>query len=166
MAFRVLKALQVPSDVYEYRLKICLACKWYKEKTRSCGTKYAAHFVDGVKGEIESISLKGDVVRHYRKPIRLCGCDVYDKALFGFTSCPAEKWGRYGIRNSELAELRKISLQLRKTGKLELGSADAVKFKIYLSKLTGKNVELTNCPSCINDLLELSLSATAEIEIE
>lgn len=161
MAFRAV----VPSEVQAQRMNICEACKWFKDSTKSCGTLITQAFKDRV-GEVDAVEVKGNVVRHYRKPIKLCGCYMPAKTELAWASCPAEKWGTFGLGHKELARLKTIALELKRTGRLELGSEKAIMFKLYLSKLTGKNVELTNCPSCINELLELSLSATAEIEIE
>jgi hypothetical protein len=155
----------VPSKVQKERIEICEACKWFKESTKSCGTLIAAA-VQSKVGDVDMVEIKENKVRHYRKPIKLCGCRMPAKTMLTWAQCPADKWGRYGINTEELKDLRRIALELRKTGKLELMSDKHIKFQIYLRKLTGQNVEIKGCSSCINELLELSLSATQEIEID
>ena len=153
----------VSRDVQAERLTICESCKWFKPNTRSCGTFIGAAFKGSV-GEVEVQAVKDNKVKHYKKPIQLCGCRMDAKVVFAWAGCPADKWLPVRINKDELAELKSLAIQLKKQSSFHSTDEAFQKFLIFMRKLTGQNVQYTGCNDCVRQLLELAEQSVQDIE--
>jgi hypothetical protein len=102
-------------------------------------------------------------VKHYRKKIFLCGCYMPVKTKLAFASCPADKWTTERISPDELIHLKTMLIEWDRIGRL--APTDEHEFVVYLRKLTGENINIGGCYSCLVELVELAKRATFEIEI-
>lgn len=131
----------VPPVVYQNRLAQCKECKWYKASTGSCGTL--------IMGEV--VTDEDNIVRHYRKPIRLCGCVMKWKAKYRLSSCPAGKWSSEAIDATEIEKLREFVTSIEKRDKL---MSDEVRdLARWFSKVSGQTHPVTTCPPCVRDMI-------------
>lgn len=153
----------VTPKVHAERVSICKACKWYKTKTFSCGTFIAAAFQRPVE-DIESVMIKENRVKHYKKPVQLCGCNIIAKAKLAWASCPAEKWLPVRINKDELIELKALAKHLKGRGSVNSNEEVFQKFLIFMRKLTGENVQFKGCNSCMRDLITLAEQSVQDIE--
>lgn len=157
MALNAIASTTIQSE----RIEICRSCKWFVPKSQSCGTLVTQVFRPSV-GEKEVAEIKENNVKYYKKPIKLCGCHMPSKVMFTWASCPADKWLPVGLDKDGLAKLKVMAQEYYRKGRMEFEQQQ--KFLIYMRKLTGKNIELTSCASCLRDLLELALQATQDVE--
>lgn len=155
MNLKAISSNPIQSD----RMRICEACKWYVKPTQSCGTLIKARF-DKPVGTLEKTKIKNNRVTHYNKPIHLCGCFMPAKVKFVWSRCPAEKWGVDRVTDEDLQRLKEIVTEFDRIGKVH----DHHEFIVFLRKLTGENVQQSECHSCILDMISLARQATIEIE--
>ena len=144
----------VKPSIQADRLTICKDCKWYKASTGSCGTLLLGGSVEGDDDNI---------VTHYRRKIRLCGCVMRIKTKYTWTSCPAGKWGTVGISHDELVQVRE--LLTRYEGQTSFTTDELKPFFTAISKISGKNIQVTTCSPCVKEVIEDLRKATQDIEI-
>lgn len=123
------------------RLEICKKCKFFNHKFGTCGTPIIGNAVKAEEND----------VRWYKEKIRLCGCIMSNKVRWRFTSCPAHKWSALNWSEYEIAELDKFITRLNKANKVE--PDDLQKLYGFFSRMTGRNESISNCPSCVRDLI-------------
>jgi hypothetical protein len=85
--------LRIPNEVYQHRMQICYACKYYKPLTKSCGTLFKGDVID--EEELQMLIDAGDVMienANGKKKARTCGCVMPFKARLYFASCSVGKW--------------------------------------------------------------------------
>jgi len=81
-----------PFDVQNDRVNTCRKCKFYKQKSKTCGTP-----------------LLGNEVKFNKKNIKLCGCFMDVKTRFRFARCPANKWrDDHKLTEVEYKELKEL----------------------------------------------------------
>jgi hypothetical protein len=153
----------VSEKIHAERIGICEACKWFKKSTKSCGTLIAAAFQRPVE-DVEAIMIKENRVKHYKKPVQLCGCRMDVKTKFAWASCPAEKWLPVRINKDELIELKALAKYLKGRGSFNSNEEVFQKFLIFMRKLTGENVQFKGCNSCMRDLITLAEQSVQDIE--
>jgi hypothetical protein len=151
----------VPDNVKQERMAICVKCKWYKETTGSCGTLIVANF-NRPKDHVD-IVIEDNIVRHYRKKVKLCGCKMSWKTQFNWAMCPADKWYSYGISNDELVRIKELLEQYKH--KSSLTYLEAKPLFMYASKVSGKNIEQSTCPECVRRIINDLRKATEDIVI-
>jgi len=105
------------------RLNVCKACKYYKEKTRSCG--------DLLKP------------RTLRNGVKLCGCYIPAKAKFKLSSCPNGYWESI-VSEQDKEALREV---ISYSGNLDPEQVKKL-VEVY-NKAIGANAKPTGCSSCL-----------------
>lgn len=118
--------LFVTNQERDRRLKICQACKYFKEDTKSCGTILRP--------------------RTLRNGVYLCGCHMPTKTRFKAAKCGAGNWNEH-ITEEDLNELRKFA------GLSGTITAEQVKeMTDAYNRVMGVNTRYTSCPSCIRQM--------------
>lgn len=153
----------LPTQVQAARIKICHDCKFYVEKTNSCGTFILARLTDGQK-EVTLSKIKDNVVTYYKKKIRLCGCKISEKVKYAWAQCPAGKWPMERVTIEDMERLREVAKEIEAVGSIHTADARMIELYTLLSKLTGQNIQRTSCSSCIRDLINFALNSTKEFE--
>ena len=81
-----------PSKVTAERRAICDKCKYFKKKSKTCGTP-----------------IVGNKVTYRKKEYKLCGCFMDLKARLLYSRCPLGKWqDEYKITELEYKELKEL----------------------------------------------------------
>jgi hypothetical protein len=138
--------LTVPLTIQKTRIEICQACKFYKQSTRSCGTLIVGRKL--TKEELEEID-KDNLVKHYRKKVRLCGCFLPAKTWGIFESCPVGKWGVHALSETEVEQIVSFVDTLPNVGSY---NADTVReLNRWHKLLTGSRKNISTCPNCVRE---------------
>lgn len=165
--------LNVPARVRTARLNECGKCKFYNEEHASCGTPMnlkglikGTHggLVDTDEVDVDVETQELNLVKYYKKKVRLCGCYVKEKTRFAFESCPIGRWGKYRLTDEETELLEAFINTLPKTGKLTTEQVDQVLSWFY--KVAGQ--PLRRCDKCIVaaiDEMRLQLGHKQHIQI-
>jgi len=90
----------VPANVRKERFETCRGCKYYKEQTHSCGTKFIGNKIKDEESEDEN------TVTYYRRKARLCGCDMRLKTWLRLAECPVGKCGKYKLTDEDVEQLK------------------------------------------------------------
>lgn len=147
--------LNVPARVKAQRINICSQCKFFKTETTSCGKLMTLKaLITGTHGGLvdpaEVAEDNVNDVTYYKKKVRLCGCDMLDKAKFAFATCPIGKWGKYKLSDEETQLLTDFVQTLPSSGKL---SSDQVTEVVrWFEKMTGK--PMRRCDNCIRQMVK------------
>ena len=143
-----------PPRIRNERLAICKSCKWFVKSTMSCGPLRPQNLLGAKKIEVDAD--EDLTVRHYRKKVKLCGCDMTNKTRLAFASCPAQKWVAVGDDPDKVLkkakEIRDFILPLKNAGRIE--SADLKKLFEYASEMQGGKVPYTTCPPCVKEIID------------
>lgn len=155
----------VKPSIQADRLTICKSCKFHKVNKKgriTCGTYIFAALIDGQK-EIEVEEIKENIVTHYRRKIRLCGCNMNEKTKYTWASCPAGKWGTVGISHDDLVQIKQLLTKYE--GQTSFTTNELKPFFTAISKISGKNIQVTTCSPCVKEVIEDLRKATQDIEI-
>jgi hypothetical protein len=125
-----------PSKVTAERRAICDKCKYFKKKTKTCGTP-----------------IVGDKVTYRKKEYKLCGCFMDIKARLLYSRCPLGKWqDEYKISEIEYKELK----ELLSHAVNEVSREENTKLHYLHNKYLKSGVKGSRCIPCvlkiINDL--------------
>ena len=120
------------------RLKICKACKYYKEETKTCGT-------------FRVLKPEGDTITYRKKKVKLCGCIMPLKTKFKGVSCPINKWK--GILSRKESEYIKGLLKMTK-GKEAIPTKLAKEIIDIYNKAFNTKKKLTPCKTCMKTIIE------------
>lgn len=141
--------------VREQRQAICHGCKWYREKTDSCGTLILGNRVDAEPP-------KENTVTHYKRKVRLCGCKISWKTKWKAQRCPAGKWLRDGITDEDIEQIKEW---LERIPKRSRWTTEELKpFYVVASKVKGQNIAPSTCVGCFGDLVNEMKLLINEIE--
>lgn len=118
------------------RITTCRKCKFYKKKSKTCGTP-----------------IVGNTVTYRKKEHKLCGCFVDIKSRLRFAQCPLGKWsGENNITELEYKELKELLSYTVSEVTREQNKEIAILHRKYLYS----NAKPSSCRSCvvknINDL--------------
>jgi len=142
-----------PPRIRNERLAICKACKWFVKSTMSCGPLRPQNLLGAKKVEVDAD--EDLTVRHYRKKVKLCGCDMTVKTKLAFVSCPAEKWVSMSMDPNKAIkkarEIRDFILPLKSASRIE--GEDLRKLFEYASLIEDRRVPYTTCPPCIREMI-------------
>lgn len=151
--------LNVPARVRTARMNECGKCKFYNEEHGSCGTPMnlvglitGTHggLVDPEEVDVEPETQDVNLVKYYKKKVRLCGCYVKEKTKFAFESCPIGKWGKYRLNDEETEMLENFINSLPKSGKLTSEEVDKV--VKWFEKVSGRS--MSRCDECIRTVIK------------
>ena len=131
--------LFVTPEERSHRLKTCEACKYYKAKTKSCGTLMRP--------------------RTLRNKVKLCGCYMPAKTKFKFSECPAGFWSATVTE----ADRVKIREYMYASGNLSIEQTREL-VDLY-SRVTGTSNRYTGCNACLQKMRdELARFYTYDVE--
>jgi hypothetical protein len=160
--------LNVPARVRMARLNECGKCKFYNAEHESCGTPMNLKgLVTGTHGglvdlsELDGVVDESDVdtdidlqdlnlVKYYKKKVRLCGCYVKEKTKYSFASCPVGKWAKYRLTDTETNMLEEFINSLPKVGKLSSAQVDSV-IK-WFERVSGRPMK--RCDDCVRAIIK------------
>ena len=151
--------LNVPARVRMARMNECGRCKFYNATHSSCGTPMnlkglltGTHggLVEPEETEVEEERTELNVVKYYKKKVRLCGCYIGEKSKFSFESCPIGKWGKYRLTDSETDILEEFIGSLPKTGKMSSAEVDTV--MKWFERVSGRPVR--RCDDCVRAMVK------------
>lgn len=157
--------LNVPARVRTARMNECGKCKFYNDEHGSCGTPMSLKsLITGTHGgliELDGIVDQSDVdtdtdlqelnlVKYYKKKVRLCGCYIKEKTKYSFESCPIGKWGKYRLSDAETDMLETFIKSLPTTGKLTNEQVNDV--MKWFEKASGRPVR--RCDNCIRAMIK------------
>lgn len=130
----------VPPSIQAQRLATCQACKHFVASTHSCGT-----LIVGRKLTAEELAEaeENNLITHYRKKTRLCGCFMPLKAKKALARCPVNKWGYYKLTEEETQVLREFVNNLTIDGKIS--GLDMKTAADWFYKITGRRVSCASC---------------------
>ncbi len=126
----------VPNTVRKERFDTCRGCKYYKEQTHSCGTKFIGNKIDDQDDE--------NVVTYYRRKARLCGCDMRLKTWLRLAECPVGKWGKYKLTDDDVEQLKTFLNSLPKTGTLN-DPKIITEITKWFNKMSDQRISCTSC---------------------
>jgi hypothetical protein len=151
----------------------CGKCKFYKPETESCGTLLKLqNLINGTRGglvEPEDVDVDPEVqdlnlVKFYKKKVRLCGCDMPEKVKWSFESCPIGRWGKYRLTDAETKMLDEFVSSLPTTGKLSNQQVeDIIK---WFERVSGRPMK--RCDQCVRAVikeLRLQLGKKQDVQI-
>lgn len=165
--------LNVPARVRTARMNECGGCKFYTKETDSCGTLMnLKRLITGTHGglvdeeELDTTQEQKDLnmVKYYKKKVRLCGCDIGEKTKWAFESCPIGRWGKYRLTDAETNMLENFINSLPKTGKLS--SDDVDKIISWFERVSGRPMK--RCDDCVRAVikeLRLQIGRKEEVQI-
>lgn len=138
-----------PPAVQATRLQLCLACKFYNDNTKSCGTLILG---DRVENDEETTT-------HYRKKIKLCGCVVRAKVKISLFKCPADRWGRHtskkGVVALDSGQIQRLGDFLKTLdGKNRISNDERVMIYKWANKVSDIYVQEGTCSDCIITILD------------
>lgn len=165
--------LNVPARVRMARMNECGKCKFYKPETTSCGSLMnLKRLVTGTHGglvdesELDTPEEQKDLnlVKYYKKKVRLCGCDIPEKTKWSFESCPIGKWGKYRLTDTETTMLEEFINSLPKTGKISSEQVDHV-IK-WFERVSGRPMQrCDNCVRIVIKELQLQIGNKQDVQI-
>ena len=142
------------------RINACSGCKFYKAETDSCGELLTLrNAMKGTRGglvdpEAVDISLvereKMNKVSYYKKKIRLCGCEIREKAKYAFETCPIGRWGKYRLSDEETEILEEFIMSLPKHGKYSSTQVDEI-IK-WFERTSGRPMK--RCDECVRAVVK------------
>ena len=138
--------LRVPPQISTQRMNHCLACKYFKHQTKSCGTLFIGGKIDP---EEEQEIKKQNTLRYKKKRITLCGCKMPIKVHLAFAQCPINKWSAYYLHPEEITELRAFMSTIPRTGKIP--SQDVDRIYDWLYRITKQ--KQPRCGDCLKYLI-------------
>lgn len=165
--------LNVPARVRMARLNECGKCKFYNAEHESCGTPMSLKglvtgrhggLVDPEEIEVDVDSQDLNLVKYYKKKVRLCGCYVKEKTKYSFESCPIGKWGKYRLTDTETNMLEDFIKSLPTAGKLSSAQVDAV-IK-WFERVSGR--PMSRCDECVRAIikeLQLQIGNKQDVQI-
>ena len=151
----------------------CGKCKFYKAETSSCGTPMNLKgLVTGTHGglvEPEEVDVDTEVqdlnlVKYYKKKVRLCGCPIPEKTKWSFESCPIGRWGKYRLTDTETNMLEEFINSLPKVGTLSSQQVDNV-IK-WFERVSGR--PMRRCDNCVRVVikeLQLQIGKKQDVQI-
>jgi len=113
-----------------------------------------------VEPEVQDLNL----VKYYKKKVRLCGCYVKEKTKYSFESCPIGKWGKYRLTDAETNLLEDFIKSLPKSGTLSSAHVDDV-IK-WFERVSGR--PMRRCDNCVRTViheLQLQIGQKQDIQI-
>ena len=136
----------VSPRVRKNRMTICEGCKFKKMvgPVLFCGTPIIGNTVEDKEND----------VRHYKRKIKLCGCQMSHKTWYSFAKCPADKWGAV-IAEGQTVELLEAKVNEIKEFIVLLGHRsnithiEAKQLHQYFELVSGTKVRYTTCPDCV-----------------
>lgn len=165
--------LNVPARVRMARMNECGACKFYVKETDSCGTLMSLKgLITGTHGglvdeedlDVSEEKKEINLVKYYKKKVRLCGCDIGEKTKWSFESCPIGRWGKYRLTDTETNLLEEFIGSLPKTGKITNEQVDNV-IK-WFEKVSGR--PMRRCDNCVREVikeLQLQIGKKQDVQI-
>lgn len=124
------------------RFAICQSCKFYNTTFGTCGTPVVGQYVE----------LDDNIKKHYKEKIQLCGCVMRIKTKLRFASCPAHKWSAENFTAHDIAQLTKFVKSI--DGKSKLDAEQLRMLFNWKSRITNKPEQVSQCGSCIKDLIK------------
>jgi hypothetical protein len=93
-------------------------------------------------------------VRHYKRKIKLCGCQMSHKTWYSHAKCPADKWGAVisegqtvELLEAKVDEIKNFVLTLQ--NRSSISNDEARKLHEYFQLASGTKVHFTTCPDCV-----------------
>lgn len=139
--------LRVPPQISTQRMNTCLACKYFKSSTKSCGTLFIG---DRLSIEESARIQEENQIVYRKKRIRLCGCRMQLKTKLAFAQCPIGKWKPYYLNSDEMNELRSFMESLPKSGRIVSEDVDRLYDWVY--RIT--RIKLRRCTTCVSQLIQ------------
>ncbi len=142
-------SLTVTKEVHLQRMRTCEGCKFFKSITKSCGTLIVGRKL--TQEELEELQ-KENLVKHYKKKIRLCGCWLPAKTYGLFESCPVGKWGMESLSKEQMQKLILFVEDLPQYG---IYKSESVKeLNRWFQFVTGSKKNISGCPTCVRDMVK------------
>lgn len=127
------------------RIAICEKCKYFKDKTRTCGTP-----------------IKGNVIKYKKKEHKLCGCFMDVKTAIQFAKCPLDKWKGLQLTHEEYLEVK----QLLDATHNHITNVQQQHLRKLTEKYLGIKISRTksSCAPCVKQHLESLRKIVTEYE--
>jgi hypothetical protein len=151
----------------------CGKCKFYNAEHGSCGTPMnlkglitGTHggLVDPEEVDVDTEVQEFNLVKYYKKKVRLCGCYIKEKTKFSFESCPVGKWGKYRLTDTETNLLEEFITSLPTKGKLSNEEVNQV--LKWFERVSGTPVK--RCDDCVRAMikeLQLQIGNKQDVQI-
>jgi hypothetical protein len=165
--------LNVPARVRTARLNECGKCKFYNAEHETCGKPMSLKgLVDGTHGglvdpeevDVDTETQEFNLVKYYKKKVRLCGCYVKEKTKFSFESCPIGRWGKYRLTDTETNMLEEFIKTLPTKGQL---TGDQVNQVLkWFERVSGR--PMRRCDECVRAVvkeLQLQIGNKQDVQI-
>ena len=165
--------LNVPARVRTARLTECGKCKFYNAEHETCGKPMSLKgLVDGTHGglvdpeevDVDTETQEFNLVKYYKKKVRLCGCYVKEKTKFSFESCPIGRWGKYRLTDTETNMLEEFIKTLPTKGQL---TGDQVNQVLkWFERASGR--PMRRCDECVRAVvkeLQLQIGNKQDVQI-
>jgi hypothetical protein len=120
--------------------------------------------VDPEEVDVDTDTQDLNLVKYYKKKVRLCGCYVKEKTKWSFESCPIGKWGKYRLTDTETNMLEDFINSLPKSGKLTSQQVDEI--VKWFERVSGRPMRrCDNCVRAVIQELQLQIGNKQDIQI-
>jgi hypothetical protein len=120
--------------------------------------------VDPEEVDVDTETQEFNLVKYYKKKVRLCGCYVKEKTKFSFESCPIGRWGKYRLTDTETNMLEEFIKTLPTKGQL---TGDQVNQVLkWFERASGR--PMRRCDECVRAVvkeLQLQIGNKQDVQI-